>query len=121
MIKDIFSPIFFICEELIFGEIPFMSKNTADRVIAIVADYKEKPEDEITSETTLDELEMDSLDAMNLIFELEEEFDIEVPDDKVTEMKTIGEMVEGIEKLIELKEKGETVELADTGSNASEG
>lgn len=84
-----------------------MNESTAKRVIATVADYKEKPENEITLETTLDELEMDSLDALNLVFELEEEFDIEIPDEKAFEMKTIGEMVEGIEKLIKLKEKGD--------------
>ena len=98
-----------------------MSENTAERVIKIVAEYKEMPENEIKPETTLDELEMDSLDALNLVFELEEEFDLEIPDDKAFEMKTIGEMIEGINKLSELKESGETVESAEAGSTTSEG
>ena len=98
-----------------------MSENTAERVIKIVAEYKEMPEDEIKRETTLDELEMDSLDALNLVFELEEEFDIEIPDEKAFEMKTIGEMIEGIDKLKELKDSGETVASAEADSAGSEG
>lgn len=87
-----------------------MSEETAKKTIAIVAEYKEMAEDEIKLETTLDELEMDSLDALNLVFELEEEFDVEIPDDKAFEMKTIGNMVEGIGKLLEAKESGETAD-----------
>ena len=48
-------------------------------------------------ETTFEELGFDSLDGLNLIFELEEEFDIVVPDDKVQSMKSVREVVEGIE------------------------
>ncbi len=98
-----------------------MSEDTAKRTIEIVADYKEMSADEISMETTLEELEMDSLDALNLVFELEEAFDIEIPDDKAFEMKTIGDMVEGIEKLREMKESGETVDSADADSATAEG
>ena len=97
-----------------------MSEKTAEKTIAIVADYKEIPESDIKLETTLDELEMDSLDALNLVFELEEEFDVEIPDDKAFEMKTIGEMVAGLDKLLELKEKGETVEEAESKAESAE-
>ena len=90
-----------------------MSEDTAKRTIAIVADYKEMPEGEIALETTLEELEMDSLDALNLVFELEEEFDVEIPDEKAFEMKTIGEMIAGIDKLREIKDAGETDSAAE--------
>lgn len=99
-----------------------MSKDTATRTIAVVAEFKEIPEDEISLETSLKKMEMDSLDALSLVFELEEEFDIMIPDEKAFEMKTIGEMVEGIDKLLELKqaeEAGDTPEeekKTDTGS-----
>ncbi len=99
-----------------------MRKDTAKRTIAVVAEFKEIPEDEISLETSLEKMEMDSLDALSLVFELEEEFDIMIPDEKAFEMKTIGEMVEGIDKLLELKqaeEAGDTPEeekKTDTGS-----
>lgn len=76
-----------------------MSSDTAQRTIAVIAKFKNMPEDQLTLETELKDLEMDSLDGLNLIFELEEEFDILIPDDKALTMKSIGEMVEGIEHL----------------------
>lgn len=74
-----------------------MATDTAERTIAVIAKFREIPEDQITLDTTLEELKMDSLDGLNLIFELEEEFDIMIPDDKALKMKTIGEMVTGID------------------------
>ena len=74
-----------------------MNTDTAERTIAVIAKFREVPEDQITLDTTLEELKMDSLDGLNLIFELEEEFDIMIPDDKALKMKTIGEMVTGID------------------------
>ena len=73
-----------------------MNTDTAERTIAVIAKFREIPEDQITLETSLEELKMDSLDGLNLIFELEEEFDIMIPDDKALKMKTIGNMVAGI-------------------------
>lgn len=83
-----------------------MTTDTAERTIAVIAKFREIPEDQITLETSLEELKMDSLDGLNLIFELEEEFDIMIPDDKALQMKTIGEMVAGID----LIRSGESLE-----------
>lgn len=74
-----------------------MDNDTAERTISVIAKFREVPEDQITLDTTLEELKMDSLDGLNLIFELEEEFDIMIPDDKALKMKTIGNMVTGID------------------------
>ena len=74
-----------------------MDNDTAERTISVIAKFREVPKDQITLDTTLEELKMDSLDGLNLIFELEEEFDIMIPDDKALKMKTIGEMVTGID------------------------
>lgn len=57
-------------------------------------------------DTTFEELGLDSLDGLNLIFELEEEFDLVVPDNKVQEMKSVRQAVEGIEALLEMKAQG---------------
>jgi acyl carrier protein len=83
-----------------------MNTDTAERTIAVIAKFREIPEDQITVDTSLEELKMDSLDGLNLIFELEEEFDIMIPDDKALQMKTIGEMVAGID----LIRSGESLE-----------
>jgi hypothetical protein len=57
-------------------------------------------------DTTFDELGFDSLDGLNLVFELEEEFDMTIPDDKVQDMRGVRQAVEGIEMLLAAKEQG---------------
>lgn len=52
-----------------------------DRILALLADYLDVPVDELTPQTTLAELEIDSLDFLEIMFEVEEELGIEIPDD----------------------------------------
>ena len=78
-----------------------MSDETvAQRVIRVFATFKKVPPEEIRMDTTFEELGLDSLDGLNLIFELEEEFDIVVPDDRVQSMKSVSEVVDGIEGIL---------------------
>lgn len=81
-----------------------MNSDIAEKAISVIAEFKEIDRDKISLETKLDDLEMDSLDALNLVFELEEAFDVTIPDEQAFETKTVGEMVSGIEKLVEMKE-----------------
>ena len=54
--------------------------------------------DSLTMETSLkDDLDADSLDAVEVIMALEEEFDIEIPDEEAENFKTRGDIVEYIE------------------------
>ena len=81
-------------------------KSVEERVIRVFADFKKVPPEEITMDTTFEELGFDSLDGLNLVFELEEEFDMTIPDDRVHEMKGVRQAVEGIEALLDAKAKG---------------
>ena len=55
----------------------------------------------MTLDTSLkDDLNADSLDAVEVIMALEEEFDIEIPDQKIKELVTVGDIVEYLEKNI---------------------
>lgn len=76
-----------------------MSQTVAERVIRVFSEFKKVPPEQIRPETTFEELGFDSLDGLNLIFELEEEFNVSVPDDKVQSMKSVREVVEGMEEL----------------------
>ena len=76
--------------------------SVAERVIRVFADFKKVSPEDIKMDTTFDELGFDSLDGLNLIFELEEEFDLVIPDDKVQSM---SEVVSGIETLLAEKER----------------
>lgn len=78
-----------------------MDEAILQRVIKVFAAFKKVSVDEISADTTFEQLGFDSLDGLNLIFELEEEFGIMIPDDKVREMKSVREAAEGIEYLLE--------------------
>jgi len=81
-------------------------KTVEERVIRVFSDFKKVSPEEITMDTTFAELGFDSLDGLNLVFELEEEFDMTIPDDRVADMKGVRQAVEGIEALLEAKSKG---------------
>ena len=66
------------------------------RIKALVAEQLRVDEEKITLETTFDELDADSLDVVDLIMALEDEFDIEIPDEDAEKIKTVGDAVEYI-------------------------
>jgi acyl carrier protein len=70
-----------------------------ERVIDIVASQLGASKDQITPETSfIKDLGADSLDTVELVMELEEEFDITIPDDAAEKIQTVGQAVEFIEK-----------------------
>lgn len=71
----------------------------ASRCIEIIAKSKSIPADSITLASTFDELNIDSLDKINISFEVEEVFNIEIPDEALGTLKTVGDMVEGVSRL----------------------
>jgi acyl carrier protein len=77
-----------------------MDEAILQRVIKVFAEFKKMSPEDITPETTFEQLGLDSLDGLNLVFELEEEFNLMIPDDKVKEMKSVREVTEGIEYLL---------------------
>ena len=77
-----------------------MSDAVAQKVIAAIAKMKKIPPETITLNSTLEELKIDSLDGLNLFFDLEEAFDINIPDEGAKKMRTVGQIVEGLDQLI---------------------
>ena len=71
-----------------------------DRVIKVIADTQKMSPDLIGREATFEELKFDSLDGINILFALENEFDINIPDEAARQIKSIPEMVEGIDTLL---------------------
>ena len=69
-----------------------------EKVKAIVAEQLGVDEADITLETSFDDLNADSLDVVELIMALEEEFDIEIPDEDAEKIKTVGDAVEYIKE-----------------------
>ncbi len=69
-----------------------------EKVKAILAEQFDVEEDKITADTDLQEdLGADSLDVVDLLMSIEDEFDIEIPDEEIENIKTVGALVSYIE------------------------
>ena len=73
------------------------------RVVELIAKFKNIPVSQIGMDTALAALEIDSLDKINLSFEVEEMFGIEIPDASLNTLKTVGDVVRGVESLLASK------------------
>ena len=71
----------------------------AQQLVAIVRQEKDIPETLLTPETALAEAGIDSLDSLTILFAIEEQFHISIPDDRARAMKTFGDMVDIVENL----------------------
>ena len=77
-----------------------MPDELTDRVLRVIAATQRIPIETVTLEKTFEDLGIDSMDGINILFALENEFDITIPDEQAKQIRTIREMVEGIEKLV---------------------
>ena len=69
-----------------------------EKIRDILVDQLDVDEDKVTADASvIDDLGADSLDLVDLVMTLEEEFDIEISDDQVDTIKTVGDIVRYIE------------------------
>ena len=74
-------------------------ENVQDRVKNIIVEQLGVEADQVKPEAQfVNDLGADSLDTVELIMALEEEFDIEIPDEKAEKIKTVGEAIDYIEQ-----------------------
>ena len=85
-----------------------MSEDLSSRVTGVIARTQKIPPETVTIDKTFEELKIDSLDGINILFALEGEFDVDIPDDAARNIHTIREMVEGIEKLLAAKSESKS-------------
>ena len=71
-----------------------------EKVKAIVAEQLEVGIDILTMETTFEEIDADSLDIVELVMALEEEFELEISDQEIENIKTVGDVVKYIESKV---------------------
>jgi len=74
------------------------------RVIQVIAQTQRMPAEQIQLDSTFEELKIDSLDGINIVFALENEFGINIPDEGVQNLRSVRQTVEGVRKLIEEKQ-----------------
>ncbi len=75
------------------------SDEVQSKVIALVAKSKSLDPASLGPATTFDELAIDSLDKINLSFEVEEVFAIQIPDNSLNSLRTIGDVIAGVQRL----------------------
>ena len=83
-----------------------MAESIEERVLRVIATTRRVPLDTVRADSTFEELGIDSLDRINILFELEGEFDIEIDDEQAKQVTTLRQMIDGIAVLVERKTAG---------------
>jgi acyl carrier protein len=73
------------------------------RVIKVIAKTQRIPPETVSIDSTFEELKIDSLDGINLIFALESEFNVDIPDDDARAIRSVRQMAQGIAQLMAQK------------------
>jgi len=70
---------------------------TFEKIRALIAEQLDIDEDKISLDTTFEDIDADSLDVVELVMALEEEFDLEIADEEVEKIQVVGDIVNYIE------------------------
>lgn len=87
-----------------------MSESVQDRVLRVIAIKQRLPPESVTLESTFQELGIDSLDRLNLLFDLEGEFDVQIDDEEAKKVTNMREMIAGIQHLLDAKQSAAGVQ-----------
>ena len=77
-----------------------MPDDITEKVLDLIASTKRMPREQVSATSTFAELGLDSLDAINLIFEIESTFNISVPDAVANSVTSVPQVVEELRKLL---------------------
>src|ERR1700728_2382722 len=80
-----------------------MSEDLKARVLKVIAKTQRIPLETVTIDSTFEDLKIDSLDGINLIFALESEFNVDIPDDDARAIRSVRQMALGIAQLLAQK------------------
>ena len=78
-----------------------MSDPLTQRALNVIASTQRISPEKLTIDSSFEELGIDSMDGVNILFALENEFDIVIPDEQAKSIRSIREMVQGVRKLVE--------------------
>jgi acyl carrier protein len=85
-----------------------MSDELIQRVLKVIATSKRIPRETVTIDSSFEQLGIDSMDAVEILFALENEFDISIPDEEVRQVRDVRQMCEGIARLVAAKSDAAT-------------
>jgi acyl carrier protein len=69
-------------------------------VIRIISETQRIPLESVRLDSTFEELKIDSLDGINIVFALENAFHIEIPDEAMNTMRSVRDVVGGVSRLL---------------------
>ena len=85
-----------------------MSDELIQQVLKTIATSRRIPLETVTIDSEFKELGIDSMDAVEILFALENEFDIGIPDDDVRNVRNVRQICEGVDKLVTAKAAGKS-------------
>jgi acyl carrier protein len=74
--------------------------DVASRVMEVVAKCQHIEVSSFTADSTFEEMKVDSLDGINIVFAVENEFEIDVPDEAMKELRSVRDVINGVIKLL---------------------
>lgn len=82
------------------------------KVIEIISREQHLDRSKVTLDSTFAELGIDSLDGVNILFALEEEFKLDIPDSVAQNMKSVRQVVDSLVRVLEGKDVSDLVAMA---------
>ncbi len=80
-----------------------MDKTVTDRVIAVITKAQHLEADVVKADSSFAELKIDSLDGLQIVFALEDEFDVSIPDEEARKLTTVAQVIDGVTSLLAQK------------------
>jgi acyl carrier protein len=80
-----------------------MPDDVTQRVLNVIAASKRIPRETVTIDSEFQQLGIDSMDAVEILWALENEFDISISDEEARSVRSIRQMCEGVAKLVAAK------------------
>ncbi len=95
-----------------------MDQDFAQRVIGVIAKTQHLETASIGLDSSYEELGIDSLDGVNILFALEQEFKIDIPDTIAQNMRSVSQVVDALTRVIEGKDVSDLVAMTKGEDNA---
>jgi len=92
--------------------------NVEEKVVEIITREQHLSPGVVTLDSTFEGLGIDSLDGVNILFALEEEFKIDIPDAVAQNMKTVRQVADSLTRVIEGKDISDLVAIAKGGTSS---
>lgn len=92
--------------------------NIGEKVVEIISREQHLDPGKVTMDSTFEELGIDSLDGVNILFAVEEEFKIDIPDAVAQNMKSVRQVTDSLTRVLEGKDVSDLAAMAEGSTPA---